>query len=272
MLKKTTCPNQPIEIITPSVAVLKELVISEVMSSNSITITDENNEYDDWIEIYNPQDSTIDLSGKYLTDKEDDLTKWQIPNGITIAPNQFLLFWCDEDQEQGDNHTNFKISAAGEFLAIVDSDGLSIIDSISTPALISDESYARADDIGEWFTTISATPGTSNIITDVKDNGVIMNEFSISAFPNPFNPSTIINYSIPQVNVGAKNLPSVQLKIFDILGREVATLVNQKQKPGNYQVEWNASNTEGKELTSGIYFVNITSEFFSKTIKLMLLR
>jgi flagellar hook assembly protein FlgD len=60
--------------------------------------------------------------------------------------------------------------------------------------------------------------------------------------------------------------------VYDILGREVITLVNKNQKSGNYQVEWNASNTEGKELTSGIYFVNINSDFFNKTIKLLLIR
>ncbi len=267
---KTTFPNHPIEIITPSVAVLNEVLISEVMSSNTITITDENNEYDDWFEIYNPQTYTIDLSGKYLTDKEDNLTKWQIPEGTTIAPDQFLLFWCDEDQDQGSNHTNFKISATGEFLAIVDSDGLSIIDSIIIPSLMSDESYARANNIGEWFITITSTPGTSNIITDVKENGVIINEFSISAFPNPFNPSTTIKYSIPFTEkLETKN---VKMVVYDILGREVITLVNKNQKSGNYQVEWNASNTEGKELTSGIYFVNINSDFFNKTIKLLLIR
>ena len=64
----------------------------------------------------------------------------------------------------------------------------------------------------------------------------------------------------------------ISLKVYDILGREVATLVNEKQKPGSYNVEWNASDSEGKELTSGIYFVNITSDFFNKTIKLMLIR
>jgi len=57
-------------------------------------------------------------------------------------------------------------------------------------------------------------------------------------YPNPFNPSTIIRYSIPQ---NEKDV-TVKLIIFDILGREVRTLVNQKQQPGNYKVEFNATN------------------------------
>jgi hypothetical protein len=106
-------------------------------------------------------------------------------------------------------------------------------------------------------------------------------------YPNPFNPSTTIKYQIPSSSVilsEAKNLKDfssqapqndkafITLKVYDILGREVITLVNKNQKSGNYQVEWNASNTVGKELTSGIYFVNIADDFFNKTIKLLLIR
>ena len=266
----TIFPNKPIEIITASTVASKEVLLSEVMSSNTNTIADENNEYDDWIEIYNPQASTIDLSDNYLTDKKDDLTKWQIPNGTTIASNQFLLFWCDEDQEQGNNHTNFKISAAGEFLAIVDSDGLSIIDSVTIPSMLEDESFSRTDNNGNWVISTTSTPGTDNIITDVADRSIIKHSFNLSAYPNPFNPTTTIKYEIPDQARNDNSL--VTLKIYDILGKEVTTLLNEKQKSGSYNIEWNASNSQGRELTSGIYFVNINGEFFNKTIKLLLLR
>ncbi|VAX27647.1 hypothetical protein MNBD_IGNAVI01-1632, partial [hydrothermal vent metagenome] len=83
--------------------------------------------------------------------------------------------------------------------------------------------------------------------------------------PNPFNPSTTIKYSIP--SVGTRHASSVQLKVYDILGREVATLVNKEQKPGNYNVTFNASH-----LTSGIYFYRIVSGSFVKTMKMILLK
>jgi len=84
-------------------------------------------------------------------------------------------------------------------------------------------------------------------------------------YPNPFNPSTTIRYSIP--SVGTHGNASVRLVVYDILGREVTTLVNKVQKPGNYEVKFDASN-----LTSGLYFYKITSGSFMKTMKMILLR
>ncbi|MDA3860088.1 MAG: T9SS type A sorting domain-containing protein [Melioribacteraceae bacterium] len=84
-------------------------------------------------------------------------------------------------------------------------------------------------------------------------------------YPNPFNPSTTIKYSIPLIVNGKSQL--VTLKIYDILGREVATLVNKEQQPGNYEVVFNA-----KKLSSGTYFYRLSSSDFSKTIKIILLK
>ena len=79
-------------------------------------------------------------------------------------------------------------------------------------------------------------------------------------YPNPFNPTTKINFSIPEVQ-------QVQLKVYDVLGNEVATLVNEEKAPGTYEVQFNASN-----LTSGIYFYTLKAGSFSETKKLMLLK
>lgn len=79
-------------------------------------------------------------------------------------------------------------------------------------------------------------------------------------YPNPFNPSTKINYSI-------KDQSFVTLKIFDVLGREIKTLINKVQPPGSYGVEFDATN-----LTSGIYFYRITAGKYTETRKMILLR
>lgn len=267
----STFPENGIKIITPSEAVENKVLISEVMSLNGNAFADEFDEYDDWLEIFNPQNNSIDLSGKYLTDKIDNLNKWQIPEGTVIPANEFILFWCDEDQEQGRLHTNFRLKADGEFLAIVDSDGLSIIDSLTLPPMNEDESLARINNTGDWIITVTPTPGTSNIVTHIAGKNLIDKTYEIYAYPNPFNPYTKIRYSIPNNNFGQNIFRTVKIVVYDILGKEVTTLINEKHKPGNYEIDWNAINSEGSEISSGIYFLNITTDNFSKSLKLVLL-
>jgi len=92
-------------------------------------------------------------------------------------------------------------------------------------------------------------------ITDVKDGNTFENiSYSLSQnYPNPFNPTTTIKYTIPTVETGyIPSLQHVTLKIYDILGREVAALVNKEQSAGNYETEF-----DGSKLSSGIYIYSI---------------
>lgn len=106
-----------------------------------------------------------------------------------------------------------------------------------------------------------------DMMTDVEtEKSTAPVNYSLSQnYPNPFNPSTTIKYSIPAV--GTKYASSVQLIVYDILGREVTTLVNKKQHAGNYQVTFNADT-----LPSGVYFARLTVGDFSKTISMMLIK
>ncbi len=83
-------------------------------------------------------------------------------------------------------------------------------------------------------------------------------------YPNPFNPSTKISYTIPALNNQSSAI--VQLKIYDILGREVTTLVNGKQKSGYYEVNWN-SNTYNGGLASGMYIYRLVSKYANGEVK-----
>lgn len=85
-------------------------------------------------------------------------------------------------------------------------------------------------------------------------------------YPNPFNPSTIISYNLPAT-------VHVTLKICDILGKEVATLVSEEQQAGNYKVNFSGKRaTDNRQLSSGIYFARLTAGEYSMTIKLMLMK
>jgi len=79
-------------------------------------------------------------------------------------------------------------------------------------------------------------------------------------YPNPFNPSTTIRFSIPSGT-------SVQLKVYNVLGNEIATIVNDELPAGNYSLDYDASN-----LPSGIYFYTLTTNDFSETKKMTLVK
>ncbi|MEE9431273.1 MAG: T9SS type A sorting domain-containing protein [Melioribacteraceae bacterium] len=108
-------------------------------------------------------------------------------------------------------------------------------------------------------------------ITDIAKVDKLASGFNLfQNYPNPFNPTTTIKYSIPNVisnNVASNFSSSALLKVYDVLGKEVATLVNKEQQPGNYEVEFDAS-----KLSSGVYYYNLTAGGFSKTKKLILLK
>ncbi|HJY63624.1 MAG TPA: ammonia-forming cytochrome c nitrite reductase subunit c552 [Ignavibacteria bacterium] len=84
-------------------------------------------------------------------------------------------------------------------------------------------------------------------------------------YPNPFNPTTYINFAIPKQS-------DVTIKIYDITGREVKTLVNQKMIPGTYKVDWQSDNNAGKIVSSGVYFYRIIAGGFTDTKKMVLVR
>ena len=115
-----------------------------------------------------------------------------------------------------------------------------------------------------------------NKIVSVAKSSNIPNEFSLEQnYPNPFNPSTTIRYAIPTVerdlsrSDGSKFKSALQvtLKVYDILGREVAVLINQPQTAGNYEVKF-----DSKEMTSGIYFYTLLSGEFVQSCKMILLK
>jgi hypothetical protein len=102
----------------------------------------------------------------------------------------------------------------------------------------------------------------SQMISNVNDKQIDLPiNFSLQQnYPNPFNPTTTINYSVPKPGI-------IKIKVYDLLGRVVVTLVNENKPVGNYSVQFNAA-----KLTSGIYFYRMESGSFSQTKKLLLLK
>jgi len=108
----------------------------------------------------------------------------------------------------------------------------------------------------------------SRNITDVKEE-TLPGEFALQQnCPNPCNPSTTIQYSIPG-NV-VETLHATSLRVFDILGNEVATLVNENKPAGNYEVKFNVE--QASSLSSGVYFYTLKLGTFSETKKMILMK
>jgi hypothetical protein len=125
----------------------------------------------------------------------------------------------------------------------------------------------RLHPLGRWSGTVwmDKLEVGKGVLTGVDDNVIPVSAELFQNYPNPFNPSTVISYAIP-------NVTYVSLKIYDLLGREVKTLVNTEQSSGVYNVQWNGDNNAGVKVSSGTYLYRIEAGDFKMSRKLTLLK
>lgn len=180
------------------------VVVNEFMASNTTTASDQNGEYDDWIELYNNSSLPISLNGYYLSDEMGDPYKWQFPD-TTIAANAYLIVWADNDTTQSGLHANFKLSAAGEMIVLNDA-GKNLLDQISFTAQSSDISTGRYPNGTGSFTTMYPTFSNENMAgMGITDNEIVT---EIVIYPNPANSEFTIG-------INDNNLHTVQLYSMD---------------------------------------------------------
>lgn len=172
---------------------------------------------------------------------------------ISISNNRYLLY-CDKmvilsirDTMINNFHTTMR-----EILGLPGSKKLFLARNIGI--LGSGKSY--------WIDSAKVNDTIFSNMTDVKvNNEPIKSEFVLHQnYPNPFNPKTSINYSIPKSCF-------VSIKIYDVTGREIASLVNEEKLSGNYKVSFNAAN-----LSSGIYFYQMKVPKFTQTKKMLFVK
>jgi hypothetical protein len=115
----------------------------------------------------------------------------------------------------------------------------------------------------KWFNRIYKP----NFLVDIKDeNSIIPVNYKLyPVYPNPFNPQTTIKFDITE-------LSKVSVKIFNILGEEIITLLEKETAPGNYSLSWDARDYSGKLVPSGIYLIRLTANNYSATVKAILLK
>lgn len=282
------------------------VVINEINYNSSPDFDTE-----DWIELINVSGFDVDLSGWTFRDS-DTSHAFIIPNGTTLQNDSLLVLCRDLDAFHtfNSNVTNtigdfdFELSNGGDQLLLFSSDS-TLIDSLeyrdtepwpieadgtgATLSLIQTDMDNTNPE--NWYASIPyGTPGHTNVLTSIEDDNVesqIPTEYKLyQNYPNPFNPSTKIKYAIPAIesplqwrglrlarpkrSEGGGGL--VTLKVYDILGRQVKTLVNDYQKPGYYEVTWDGTNDTGTQVSSGIYYYRIQAGSFVETKKLVLVK
>jgi hypothetical protein len=183
---------------TPTPSVTNQLIIiqpqllyiNELLTANQNGVTDNAGELEDWIEIYNPNNFDVNIGGYYLTDDPERRNQWVIPtsfpDSVIVPANGWLLFWADDDQEQGVLHTSFKLSNNGEYLGFSSPDGFTLVDEIEWEYTAPDTSLGRiTDGDAQWILFIESTPEASNNQGTIQVVEKGLNK--LHAYPNPAN-------------------------------------------------------------------------------------
>ena len=194
------------------------LVINEFMAKNDGFVRDPQGDYDDWIEIYNYGDNTVDIGGLYLTDDMLVPGGWRVPDNnpaaTTIKPQGYLLIWADGETNEGILHASFKLSTGGEQIGLFEADGITLIDGVTFGPQAEESSYGRLPDGSDnWQVFDGPTPGKSNKAEPIE---VLINEIMY----HPYHP-------IP----GVENIGTEYIELFN-RGSEPVNLAGWRLSDG----------------------------------------
>ena len=172
----------------------QEVVINEVAASmDSLSqVADGAGQHDDWIELYNPSSTSIDLTGAYLSDTRDDLEKWRFPYGSVILPQGYLVAWADKGLGQPGIHTSFRLKRAGDQVILSAADG-TVVDSVSFDEQTTNVTYARLPNGTGPFQSTTPTIGANNDGSSSTSQPEVSGELNI--FPNPASTTMTIRFA-----------------------------------------------------------------------------
>lgn len=201
--------------------------INELLAQNTAGQQDENGQFEDWIELFNTGPGSFDLSGGWLSDDGSNVFKWQFPENTVIGPQEYLIIWADEDQEEGPLHANFKLSASGEELWLSSPTGL-VLDHLAFGTQTANMAYARIPNgtgpfVQQAPTFAANNEISTNVVESIRDGFLV--------FPNPASSSVTIHPSAPTDLV---ILDALQRMVWQ--GRSTHTLVidTSAWPPGTY--------------------------------------
>ena len=223
-----------------------KIVINEINYNPSLTFNTE-----DWIELFNNGENEVDISGWMFKDS-DDAHSFIFPQGTVLDSNSYLVLCIDTslfkplfpEVNNYIGNTGFGLSGSGELVRLYDNQMI-LIDSLvyddvapwptqpdGNGPTLSLKNPDFDNTLGEnWAASLSyGTPGKINdtfVNVEDEEENLPTEYFLFQNYPNPFNPTTNIRYAIPKTS-------NVTIKIYDIIGNEIVTLINELKSPGNY--------------------------------------
>lgn len=203
-----------------------KLYISEIMPVNKSTIKDSNNEYSDYIEIYNGYNHEINLKNYFLSDETMSTKKWIFPE-VVIKSNEYLIIYASGKDKCNlsirECHTNFKLSSEGETISLLNNDG-KVISKIKYPEIKQDTSYSL---INNHYKLTIGSPSAENIDIEVNNDitkDVIINEVS-ATYPEAIELKNITDKDINLSNYYIKDKSEIKYKFDNVIIKANSYLV-----------------------------------------------
>ena len=242
------------------------VVINEFLAGNeACCLEPSSGEPSDFVELYNYGSGDIDISGWGFSDESGSVSTTAPEGSMIEAGGYFVLWYSGEDLFP---QVDSKLSSEGEKIYIMDENSRTVFN-YSFGEQSDDISFGIY--MGEMI-HMTPSPNTSNteFLSVSDDNSsidaTIPSSYKLNQnYPNPFNPSTNISFSIFSDEF-------VTISIYDMLGKEINTLLNQSMKAGGYSFKWNATNKLGNSVPAGIYFYRLETDKFQESKKMILLK
>jgi hypothetical protein len=193
-----------------------------------------------------PQAITVDLGAQYLIDRV--ILRWETAYGrdysIQVSDNNALWTMAAYVQNGNGGNDTLAISKAARYVKMF--------------------GMKRGT---EWGYSLYEFEVYGELVTGIEEvEGAGPTEFLLfDNYPNPFNPKTVVSSQLPVAS-------QVKLAVYDLLGREVAVLLNEKKPAGRHTVEWDGRDSQGRQVSSGVYLCRMTAGTFSQTKRMLLIR
>lgn len=247
-----------------------EITITEIMQ-NPNAVYDSDGE---WFEIYNTSDHPININNWIIRDNDSDEHLIQAANPVIIQAGEFLILGRNANETTNGSvtvsyqYSGVDLANGADEIVLIGIDGVTEMDRVEydggtswpdptgASMVLTNTSYDNSSAVNWAVSDLSwiggagdfGSPGYSDIAAGISGQTTsVPKSFQLTNYPNPFNPVTQIKYQVPR-------LSNIQLKVHNILGQEIHTLVDELKEPGIYTISF-----DGRSMPTGIYFVQLST-------------